>query len=221
MLVSAVSMNGVIPAIKNFKQSNSNYASTAQTHDTFQKSGVSFGGGSWEQVSLATRDGVRKMTDHFSILKGRDPANASRIDKVREFCLGVQAKMQEFFETSIEFGWRADDPSSISDVMYSFGGERSSAGEISGWGEHLLDYIEKTEKLDGKSVEQLRRENEPVMALFKESVDAAASRELSFKNVAEIIFATKIHTGKSFSLSDAYNIFDGGIFNILAEKGVL
>lgn len=43
MLVSAVSMNGVIPAVKNSPKSNSNYASTAQSHDTFQKSGVSFG----------------------------------------------------------------------------------------------------------------------------------------------------------------------------------
>lgn len=43
MLVSAVSMNGVIPAIKNSKQSNSNYASTSKTHDTFEKPGVNFG----------------------------------------------------------------------------------------------------------------------------------------------------------------------------------
>lgn len=43
MLVSAVSLHGVIPAVKNSPKSNSNYASTAQTHDTFQKSGVNFG----------------------------------------------------------------------------------------------------------------------------------------------------------------------------------
>lgn len=43
MLVSAVSMNGVIPAVKNSPKSNSNYASTAQSHDTFQKSEVGFG----------------------------------------------------------------------------------------------------------------------------------------------------------------------------------
>lgn len=42
MLVSAVSMNGVIPAVKNSPKSNSSYASTTPSHDTFQKSEVSF-----------------------------------------------------------------------------------------------------------------------------------------------------------------------------------
>jgi len=43
MLVSAVSMNGVIPSIKNSKQSNPNSVSKSN-NDTFQKSQVSFGG---------------------------------------------------------------------------------------------------------------------------------------------------------------------------------
>lgn len=46
MLVSAVSMNGVVPAIKKPKQSSSNYASNVSTlhNDTSQKSGMSFEG---------------------------------------------------------------------------------------------------------------------------------------------------------------------------------
>lgn len=59
MLVSAVSMHGVIPAVKNSPKSNSNYAFTAQSHDTFQKSEVSFSSGAEAMRRKLQQAGVR------------------------------------------------------------------------------------------------------------------------------------------------------------------
>ncbi len=106
MLVSAVSMNGVIPAVKNSKQSHPNYASIAQTHDTFQKSGVSFGVGGSSKKSKEIR---RIIDKHW-----RPDGSARSIEEIR----AINAKERTGRKPSVASSSSSDSSSSSSNSKY-------------------------------------------------------------------------------------------------------
>lgn len=101
-----------------------------------------------EVAKLFTQEGILKMTDHFSVLKGREPGLASIIDAVKDFVLEVNnnAKVDG---TLLKFSWEPileENGVSFRNTRYIF--ENGNVGlfdkkklRVQGSGESLYDLI--------------------------------------------------------------------------------
>lgn len=160
------------------------------------------------EVTLSTQEGVTKMINHFSALKIKNSANATKIDKVKNFILGINESVKKA-GGSMKVSWQSEGKTaSLSNTIYSFGNtNEKTTSQISGFGHSLSNFIEEVDKLEKTPIKELEEANNPVVATYKR-----AFQKNGLIEDAKDYFAARIVQRYPFKLEDASKEFNNGLY---------
>lgn len=175
MNLTPISFNVTHSNYKSGQFKKMNYVSTPNSNnniDTFElkaskisKQNISFKSAESGFANLHKYEGIRKMMDHFSILKSRDPGSTKKIETIKDFIVELndmaKSKGQEIYLVWDKKNYSKD--LSLNNMDYSFqsGYETwfyKDKYAVFGSGEELHELVEETNLIDqGKSSNDAKR----------------------------------------------------------------